>query len=148
MSLREQLDRDLKDAMRAKDTVRLETVRNVRSAVRQRELDEGAELDDDAIVKVIRGLAKQRDEAIAQYREGERDDLVERETAEKAVLDQYLPAAPSAEDVQRVVGEVVDELSASSMKDMGRVMKEALARLGPGADGKQVSAVVKARLSG
>lgn len=148
MDLRKRLDEDLKDAMRQRDTLRLETIRNVRGAIRSREIDSGKELDEAEIGKLIRGLVKQRDESIAQYREGGRADLVERESAERAILEAYLPSAPSAEQVAAVVADVVRELSATSMKDMGKVMKAVTERLGPGADGKTVSAAVKAKLSG
>jgi uncharacterized protein len=147
MDIRQRLDSDLKEAMRARDSVRLETVRNVRGAVRAREIDSGKELDDQEIAKLIRGLVKQREDSISQYREGGRNDLVERESAEKALLEAYLPAGPSSADVERVVGEVIAELGASTMKDMGRVMKAVSDRLGGGADGKLVSAVVKSKLS-
>jgi len=148
MDLRKRLDEDLKAAMRAKDTVRLETVRNIRGAIRAREIDGGNDLSEDEALKLIRGLLKQREESIAQYREGGRADLVERESAEKTILEGYLPSAPDAAQVEAVVTAVVSELSASSLKDMGRVMKTALERLGPAADGKAVSALVKAKLGG
>jgi len=148
MDLRKRLDEDLKAAMRAKDTVRLETVRNIRGAIRAREIDGGSDLSEDEALKLIRGLLKQREESIAQYREGGRADLVERESAEKTILESYLPSAPDAAQVEAVVTAVVSELFASSLKDMGRVMKTALERLGPAADGKAVSAVVKAKLGG
>jgi uncharacterized protein len=145
--LLQRLDADLKQAMRAKDPIALDTIRNVRGAIRSREIDDGKPLETAEILKLIRGLVKQREESIAQYRDGGRADLVERETAEKAILEGYLPRAPSAADVDRVVAEVIVEQSASSVKDMGRVMKAALERLGPAVDGKAVSAAVKARLS-
>jgi uncharacterized protein len=147
MDIRKQLDEDLKEAMRAKDTVRLETVRNVKGTVRSREIDSGAELDAAEITRVIRGLVKQREESIAQYREGGRADLVDRETQEKAILEAYLPAGPSAGEIDAAVAAAVGELGASSIKDMGRVMKAVMERLGPAADGKLVSAAVKAKLS-
>jgi uncharacterized protein len=141
------LGEDLKQAMRAKDPIALDTIRSVRGAIQSRELEAGAALAEADVIKLIRGLVKQRDESIAQYKEGGRADLVERETAEKAILESYLPTAPSAADVDRVVAEVVVELQATSLKDMGKVMKAALERLGPAVDGKLVSAAVKARLS-
>ena len=97
---------------------------------------------------LIRGLVKQREDSIAQYEQGGRADLVERERAEKALLEAYLPAAASAADIERVVSEVIAELGASTMKDMGRVMKAAQAKLGAAADGKLVSAAVKQKLAG
>jgi uncharacterized protein len=147
MDIRKRLDDDLKDAMRAKDTVRLETIRNVRGAIRSREIDSGAELDAAEITRIIRGLVKQREESIAQYDQGGRADLVARESQEKAVLEAYLPAAPSRDQVDAAVAAVVSELGASSIKDMGRVMKAVMDRLGPAADGKLVSAAVKAKLT-
>ena len=146
MGIRERLDEDLKAAMRARDSVKLETVRNVRGAMRAREIDGGKDLDEAQITKLIRSLVKQREESIAQYREGGRNDLVERESAEKAVLEAYLPAAASGADVERVVGEVIAELGATTMKDMGRVMKTVSERLGGNADGKAISALVKSKL--
>ena len=148
MDLRQRLDQDLKDAMRAKDTVRLDTVRNVRGTIRAREIDGGKDLTEDEIHKLLRSLVKQREESIAQYTQGGRADLVERESAEKKILEGYLPAAASAADIDTAVAETVAALGASSMKDMGRVMKAALERLGGNADGKLVSAAVKAKLGG
>jgi uncharacterized protein len=147
MDIRKQLDEDLKDAMRAKDTVRLETVRNIKGTIRSREIDSGAELDAAEITRIIRGLVKQREESIAQYNEGGRADLVERESQEKAILETYLPAGPSADQIDTAVAAVIGELGASSIKDMGRVMKAVMERLGPAVDGKVVSAAVKAKLS-
>jgi uncharacterized protein YqeY len=146
MDIRKQLDSDLKEAMRARDTVRLETVRNIKGSIRSREIDGGSELPAAEITKLIRGLVKQREESIAQYREGGRADLVEREMREKAILEGYLPAAPTAEQVSGVVADVVAELGATSIKDMGKVMKAVMDRLGPSADGKLVSSTVKAKL--
>jgi uncharacterized protein YqeY len=147
MDLQKRLDEDLKQAMRAKDTLRLETVRNVRGAIRNREIESGKALEHDEMLRIIRGLVKQREDSIEQFKSGDRGDLVERESAEKAILESYLPAGPSAAEIERVVSEVAAELGASSIKDMGRVMKAALERLGPAADGKAVSASVKAKLS-
>jgi uncharacterized protein len=141
------LGEDLKQAMRAKDPLALDTIRSIRGAIQSRELEAGAALAEADVIKLIRGLVKQREESIAQYKEGGRADLVERETAEKAILQGYLPNAPGAADIDRVVGEVVVELQANSIKDMGKVMKAALERLGPAVDGKAVSSAVKARLS-
>ncbi len=148
MTLREKLQADLKDAMRAKDTVRLETVRGVRAAILNREVELGREVDEGEIVQIVRGLVKQRVEATALYESGGRADLVERETKEKALLEAYLPAAPDAAAVEATVRAVIAALGASTMKDMGAVMKEATARLGGGVDGKALSAEVKKALGG
>lgn len=147
MDTRQRLDHDLKEAMRAKDTLRMETIRNVKAAVLLREVDKGALADAD-ILGVIRSLVKQRDDSIAEYEKGGRADLAETERRERAVLAAYLPAAPDAAAVDATVAAVVAELGASGMKDMGRVMKEVTARLGAGADGKTVSTAVKKALAG
>lgn len=147
MNIRERLQADLKEAMRAKDSVRLEAVRGVRAAVLNREVELGRETQDAEILQLIRGLVKQRVEAMAMFESGGRPDLVERELREKALLEAYLPAAPDAAAVEATVRAVIAELGASSMKDMGAVMKEATARLGAGVDGKLLSSAVKQGLS-
>ncbi len=148
MNIRDQLQADLKEAMRAKDEVRLETVRAVRAAVLNREVELGRATDDAEILQLIRGLVKQRIESITMYADGGRQDLVERETRGKQLLEGYLPAAPDAAVVESTVRAVIAELGASSMKDMGAVMKAVSARLGPSADGKLVSNHVKQALAG
>lgn len=146
-TLRERLDDDLKTAMRAKDTLRLETIRNIRGVIKAREIDGGTEFDDDAVMQVIRSLVKQRADSIEQYKSGGREDLVGKESEEKAILESYLPAAPDQAQVEQVVVAVIADLGAAGMKDMGRVMKEATARLGAATDGKMLSTVVKAKLT-
>ncbi len=147
MDLKAKLSADLKDAMRAKDTVRLDTIRSVRAAVTQREVDTQTELDDAAIADIVRTLRKQRVEAFEQYQAGGRADLAEREQQEKALLEAYLPTAPDAAAVDAAVRAVIAELGASSIKDMSKVMQAAKARLA-GVDGQVLSAVVKGLLSG
>lgn len=143
MSLRTQLEADMKDAMRSRDSVRLDTIRGARGMIRNKEIELGEELDDDGIVRVLRSLVKQRVDSIEQYRAAGRDELADKEATEQALLESYLPAAPSAEDMERVVAEVIAEVGASGPQDMGKVMKPALEKLGGAADGKQVSALVK-----
>lgn len=147
MSLQEQLDADMKAALRSRESLRLETIRGIRGAIRNREIEEGAALDDAGVLRVIRALVKQRSDSIEQYRAAGREELAEKEAAERAVLEAYLPAAPDAAEVERVVRAVIAETGASGPRDMGRVMKPALERLGPAADGKQVSAVVRQLLA-
>jgi uncharacterized protein YqeY len=139
MALRERLEADLKQAMKDRDAIRRETIRGVRGAVRNREIEVGGTLDDDGILRVIRALVKQRAEAIEQYRAGGRDDLVRKETAERELLESYLPAAPDAAAVERVVREVIAEVGATGPRDVGRVMRPALERLGAAVDGKLVN---------
>jgi uncharacterized protein YqeY len=148
MSLKEQLESDLKDAMRARDRLRLETVRSIRGALKNKEIEVGAPLGEEDALRVIRTLVKRREEAIESYRQAGRSDLADKEAAERAILEAYLPAAPDAAAVEAAVAAVIAELGAASPRDLGRVMKEALARLGPAADGKLVSQVAKRRLAG
>ena len=147
MSLIEKLEADLKDAMRSRDPVRRETIRNIRGTIRNREIERGQTLDDDGVMQLIRSLVKQRIDSIEQYAAAGRDELVQKEAAEKAILESYLPAAPAPAEIERVVREVIAEVGAAGPKDIGRVMKPALARLGPAADGKVVSETVKRLLS-
>jgi hypothetical protein len=148
MSLIQKLDADLKHAMKTGEALRRETVRGVRGAIRNKEIEVGATLTDDGILRIIRGLVKQRTESISQYESAGRSDLAEKETAEKAILEAYLPAAPDAGSVEAVVREVIAEVGAEGPRDIGRVMKPALARLGPAADGKTVSDTAKRLLTG
>lgn len=148
MGLRSRLEEDMKAALKARDRVRLEAIRGVRGAIRNREIELGEALDDAGILRVIRSLLKQREEAIEAYRAGGRADLVAKEEAERAVLEAYLPAAPGEAEIERVVQAVVAEVGASGPRDLGRVMKPALERLGPAADGKLVSQIARRLLGG
>lgn len=148
MSLRERLESDMKTALKARDTLRLETIRGARGAIRNKEIELGAPLDDEGIVRVLRALLKQRAEAAEQYAAAQRGELADKERAEAAVLEAYLPSAPSAAEVERVVSQVIAEVGASSPKDLGRVMKPALERLGAAVDGKQVSETARRLLGG
>ena len=148
MDLQSRLAQDLKDAMRARDTLRTETVRAIRAAVMNREVEKGDTLGDDDVIATIRSLVKQRDDAIAAFEEGGRPDAAESERKEKEILLAYLPAAPDTATIEATVDAVIAELGASSMKDMGRVMKACKEKLGAGADGKVVSATVKGKLAG
>ncbi len=147
MTLKAQLDNDLKESMRAKDTVRMETIRNVKSAILAKEVDGGKALDDAAITAIIRSLIKQRDDSIEQYKQGGRSDLVDKEQREKDLLAAYLPAAPDAATTQAAVDKAIQDLGATSMRDMGKVMQAVTSSLGGGVDTKLVSELVKGKLS-
>lgn len=147
MTLREKLEADMKQAMRSRESLRLLTIRGIRGAVRNKEIEAGETLDEDGILRVIRGLVKQRTDSIEQFEQGGRQDLVEKEGAEREVLESYLPAAPDPAEMERVVREVIAEVGAESPRDMGRVMKPALERLGPAADGKLVSQLARRLLA-
>jgi uncharacterized protein YqeY len=147
MDLKKRLESEMKQALRDRDALRLETVRGVRGAIRNKEIELGDELNDEGILRVIRGLVKQRVDSVEQYRLGGRSDLADKEAAEQAILEVYLPAAPDEAQVEAAVREAMAQLGAQGPKDMGRVMKAALERLGPAADGKRVSQIAKRLLS-
>ncbi len=137
----------MKGALRARDAIRLETVRGIRGAVRNKEIEIGEALADEGILRVIRTLMKQRVDAIEQYQKAGREDLAAKEGTERTILEGYLPEAPDAAETERVVREEAARVEATSPKDMGRVMKPVLERLGPAADGKLVSQVVRRLLA-
>lgn len=135
-------------AMKSKEAARLSTLRMVKAAVQNREIEKGGELTDEELTKLLQSLVKQRRDSVEQYEKAERAELAEKERAEIVVIEEYLPQAASREEIERAVSEAVAETGASSMKEMGAVMKAALARLaGRNADGKTVSEVVKSKLS-
>ena len=146
MSLRERLTDEMKDAMKAKDEVRLSTIRLVRSAVRNKEIDLKREIGDQEIIETISSLVKQRRESIRLFTEAGRDDLVAKEERELAILLSFLPQQLSREEVAELVVRVIGECGAQGGKDMGRVMKALMPHVAGRADGKLVSDVVKEKL--
>lgn len=142
------LDEDLKEAMRSGDKLRLGAVRRARSALKNAEIEARGPLDEDAAIRVLRGIVKQHRESIDQFRAGGRDDLVERETREMEVLEGYLPAQMDEAAVEAVVAEVIAAEGAEGPRDMGRVMKAAMGRLGASADGKLVRTIAQRMLGG
>jgi uncharacterized protein len=147
MPLKDQITDDMKTAMRAKDAARLGTIRLLLAAVKQREVDERIVLDDAAIVGVVDKLIKQRKDSIAAFASAGRTDLVDKETAELAVLQAYLPVRLSADEISAAVGAIVASLGASGPGDMGKVMATVKTQLAGKADMGAVSAAVKAALS-
>ena len=147
MSLKQRISDDMKTAMRAKEADRLLAIRNLMAAMKQREVDERIELDDAAIVAIVDKLVKQRKDSIAAFTQAGRTDLVEKESAELAVLSAYLPERLDAEGIAREVAAVVAELGASGPGDMGKVMGAVKTRLAGKADMGLVSAAVKAALA-
>ena len=148
MSLKTQITDDMKAAMRAKDSERLGTIRLLLAACKQKEVDERIELDDAAVVAIVDRLIKQRKDSIAAFQQAERTDLADKEAAELAVLQAYLPQRMSAEEVQTAVKSIVTSLGASGPGDMGKVMGAVKKELAGKADMAQVSAAVKAALAG
>ncbi len=147
MSLKEQLNETMKEAMKARDDLRLSAVRMVRSTVKNREIEQKKELNDQEIIEVISSLAKQRRESIRMYGEGGRQDLVDKEEAELAVLLGFLPAQLSQDEIEALVDRIIAETGAQGAKDLGRVMK-AISPLTAGkADGKTVSETVRRKLA-
>jgi hypothetical protein len=147
MSLKDQITEDMKTAMRAKDSARLLTIRGLLAALKQKEVDERVTLDDAAVVAIVDKLIKQRKDSISQFGAAGRTDLVDKETAELAVLEAYLPQRLSADEITAEVAAIVAELGASGPGDMGKVMGAVKTRLAGKADMGLVSAAVKKALS-
>ncbi|MFM6962354.1 MAG: GatB/YqeY domain-containing protein [Polynucleobacter victoriensis] len=147
MSLKEQITEDMKNAMRAKDTGRLGTIRLLLAAMKQKEVDERVELDDAAVIAIVEKLIKQRKDSISQFQAANREDLVAIENAELVVLQAYMPAQMSEAEVAAVVAKVVAEVGATGPQDMGKVMGVLKPQLAGKADMGVVSAQVKAALT-
>ena len=149
MALIDEITASIADAMRQHDPVRLSSLRMLKAALVNREVERGRALDAPESLQVVSALVKQRKDSIEQFGQGGRQDLVDKETAELRVLETYLPAAADPAVVERAVAEAIQETGASSPKDMGRVMKAAMAKLaGQSVDGKTVNDLVRARLAG
>lgn len=147
MSLKEQITEDMKNAMRAKDTGRLGTIRLLLAAMKQKEVDERVELDDTMVIAIVEKLIKQRKDSISQFQTAKRDDLVAIEQAELVVLQAYMPAQMSEAEVIAAVAQVVKEVGAAGPQDMGKVMGAVKALLAGKADMGMVSTQVKAALT-
>jgi uncharacterized protein YqeY len=147
MTLKDRITEDMKAAMRAKDAPRLLTIRGLLAAMKQREVDERIVLDDAAVVGIVDKLVKQRKDSIAQFAAGGRQDLVDKETAELQVLEEYLPQRLGTEEIKAEVAALVAELGAAGPGDMGRTMAAAKARFAGRAEMGAVSAAVKSALS-
>lgn len=148
MNLKEQIISDMTAAMKAQDAARTSTLRMVKAAIMNREKDGGGELTDEDIQKLLRSQVKQRRDSVEQYQKANRQDLADKEQAEIAIIEAYMPQSASQEEIDQAVLAAIAETGASSMKDMGGVMKAAMAKLtGKNAEGKMVSETVKAKLS-
>ena len=152
MSLKDRISEDIKTAMKAKDKVRLETVRSIKKVILEKEVSvrpQGQEsLTESQETEVLVQQAKQRREAIEMFRQAGRDDLVEQQVQELAIIEEYLPKQLSDEEVGAVVDEVITSVGASSIKDMGKVMGPVMQQLKGKADGQKIQAIVKAKLGG
>jgi hypothetical protein len=147
MSLSEQLNEAMKAAMKARDSLRLNAIRMIRTAIKNREIDERHELDDQAVIGVLSTLVKQRKESAQVYREGGRPELAEKEEQELAIIQEFLPAQLGELELRAIIEAAVSETGATSPKDMGKVMKVVTGKTLGRADGRLVSELVKARLS-
>ncbi len=149
MSLKDKIIGDLTAAMKAKDANRLSVLRMVKANIMNRQIEKGSDLTDDEITKALQSLVKQRKDSIDQYEKAGRNELAEKEQSELLVLEDYLPQAASFEEIEKAIVEAIQETGASSMKEMGAVMKSAQAKLaGKAADVRLLSETVKSKLKG
>jgi uncharacterized protein YqeY len=147
MGLEERLVEEMKQAMKSNDKAKLSTIRMIRSAVKNKEIELRKPLDEDAILRVIQGMVKKSEESIEQFKAGGRMDLVEKETKEIEIMKSYLPQPLSREEVLEVIDQTIEETKASSLRDLGKVMKTVMPKLGGKVDGALVNQLVKERLS-
>ncbi len=147
MSLRVQIKDDIKVAMKAKDIEKRNALRLLDSTMKQIEIDERRELSDEDVISIIMKQIKQRDDAASQYKDASREDLMQKELDEIAYYEPYLPAQLSDDELQTAISAIITEVGAQNMKDMGKVMGSAKAKLGSSADGKRINECVKALLA-
>ena len=148
MTLKDQLTQDMKEAMKAKQPERLGTIRQLRGAIKNKEIELQKELDDDGVMAVVSTLVKQRRESAQMYAENGRPELAAKEEAELAVLQEYLPAQLGEEAIRELVKAAIAEVGATSIKDLGKVMPLVMGRTKGAADGKIVNQLVREQLAG
>lgn len=146
MSLKQKLQEDLKSSMKNKDTVRKSVVTLIRASIKQYEVDNRVELDDEGIIDIISKQMKQRRDSLEEFAKANRQDLVSETESEIEVLKEYLPQQLSEEELNKIVKETISELRATSMKDMGKIMSAMMPKVKGRADGKQINELVKANL--
>jgi len=142
----EKLDKDMIEAMKNKEKDRLTVIRMVKAALKQEQIDHKKEINDDLLIDVVTKQIKMRKDSITEFEKGNRKDLIEKTEEEIKVLENYLPEQLSMEEVIKVIDEIMDEVKPESSKDMGKVMKEAQAKLKGKADMKEVSSIIKEKL--
>lgn len=147
MSIKDKLMADMKEAMKARQSDRLIIIRSIRSAVRQTEIDGKLDLDDNGVIGVVSKELKMRQDSLAEFKKGGRDDLVEKTEKEIAVILSYLPEQLSEEEIRTIVSDAIEKVKAATAKDMGKVMKELMPKVKGKADGKLVSNIVKEMLN-
>jgi len=147
MGIQEKLLEDMKEAMKAGDRVRLDTIRGLRAMLKDAQIAKQAELDEADVIRVLQSAAKKRREAIELYRKGGRQDLVEKEQRELEIIESYLPEMMSPEEIEKHVEAIIERVGAVSLRDLGKVMSEAMRELRGKADGRQVQEIVRKKLS-
>jgi uncharacterized protein YqeY len=147
MSLDERLTEEMKQAMKSNDKLRLSTIRMIRSTAKNKEIELRKKLDDEEIQKVIQGMVRKGEESVEQFQSGGRMDLVEKEKKEIEILKSFLPQPMSQEEILRIIDQSIEETQASSLKDLGKVMKSVIPKLGGKVDGRLINQLVKERLS-
>lgn len=143
MSLKEQLKSDLKEAMRTKDILKRDTIRAINTMIKQIEVDQRIDLVDEDVIKLIQKGIKQREEAIFQFKEASRDDLVKNEQDQIDIFSLYLPKQLNDDELEAIIKSLITEVGATSMKDMGKIMNPAKEKIGGSADGKRINEMVK-----
>ena len=147
MTLEERLVEEMKEAMKANDKLRLSTIRMIRSSIKNKEIELRKPLDDEGIQKVIQGMVRKGEESLEQFKLGGRMDLVEKESKEIEILKSYLPQSLTQEEMIKIVDQTIQEVQATSLKDLGKVMKSVMPKFQGKADGKLINQLVKERLS-
>jgi uncharacterized protein len=147
MGLEERLVDEMKQAMKTNDKLRLSIIRMARTAVKNKEIEQRKKLDDDTIMRVIQGMVKKGEESIEQFKLGGRMDLVEKETKEIEILKSYLPKPLDQEEIVKIIDQAIEETQSLSLKDLGKVMKSIMPKLGGKAEGALINRLVKERLS-
>jgi uncharacterized protein YqeY len=147
MNLEERLVEEMKQAMKSNDKLRLSTIRMIRSSLKNKEIELRKKLEDEDILKVIQVMVRKGEESVEQFQTGGRTDLVEKETKEIEILKSFLPQPLSQQEILKIVDETIQETQASSLKDIGKVMKSVMPKIGGKADGKLINQLVKERLS-
>lgn len=147
MSLEERLVEEMKQAMKSNDKLRLSTIRMIRSALKNKEIELRKKLEDEDVVKVIQAMLRKGEESVEQFQTGGRMDLVEKEKKEIEILKSFLPQPLSQEEILKIIDQSIQETQASSLKDIGKVMKSVMPKMGGKADGKLINQLVKERLS-
>jgi hypothetical protein len=146
LGLKEQIEKDFKEAMKDQDKERMSTLRMLKSALQEKEKEEGGDLDDEDIIQVLSKEAKSRQDSIDQYEDGERPELAEKERREKEIIEEYLPESMNEDELEELVDEVIDEVGAQDMSDMGEVMGRIMPEVRGRVDGDLVNEKVRERL--